>query len=217
MVAFVLAYVLRFDTGLIDGTEGLPALRAVPQRRCRSIGVLVPLAFHVQGIYRLRRGRSRIDDFFAVLVGSILAVVLGVVSTLYVQAYYVPDELKDRGAFEVSQLVWGLFLVLNVVAHLRSPASWSARRWSGAGAPGIGLKRVLVAGAGELGRRGRRQAARAPRARLPGGRLRRRHAPAATTSATAACRCSARWPRPATSCSASGSTSSTSRCRSRST
>ena len=29
------------------------------------IGVLVPLAFQVQGLYRLRRGRSRVDDFFA--------------------------------------------------------------------------------------------------------------------------------------------------------
>ena len=37
------------------------------------IGLLVPIAFQVQGLYRLRRGRSRVDDFFAVFVGSILA------------------------------------------------------------------------------------------------------------------------------------------------
>ena len=40
------------------------------------IALIVPLGFHLQGLYRLRRGRSRIDDFFDVLVGSILAVVL---------------------------------------------------------------------------------------------------------------------------------------------
>ena len=38
------------------------------------IGLIVPVAFHVQGLYRLRRGRSRVDDFFAVFVGTILAV-----------------------------------------------------------------------------------------------------------------------------------------------
>ncbi len=111
----------------------------------------MPLAFQVQGIYRLRRGRTRVDDFFAVFVGSILAVVLGIVTTLYVQAYYLPDDAKDRGAFEVSQLVWGLFLVLNVsltYATRELVREALERRWRA----GIGLKRVLVAGAGELGR-----------------------------------------------------------------
>ena len=105
MIGFVLAYVLRFETGLIEAPKGYPPfaqyINVLP-----LIGALVPLAYQVQGIYRLRRGRTRVDDFFADFVGSILAVVLGVVTTLYIQTYYVPDELKDRGAFEVSQLVW---------------------------------------------------------------------------------------------------------------
>ena len=66
MIAFVLAYVLRFDTGLIEAPKGYPPftqyINVLP-----LIGVLVPLAFQVQGIYRLRRGRTRVDDFFAVL------------------------------------------------------------------------------------------------------------------------------------------------------
>ena len=115
------------------------------------IGVLVPFAFHVQGLYRLRRGRSRVDDFFAVFVGSILAVVFGIVATLYFQAYYVPDELKDRGAYEVSQIVWALFLAFNVLLTFASRElvrEALERRWRA----GIGLKRILIAGAGELGR-----------------------------------------------------------------
>ena len=150
MIAFVLAYVLRFDTGLIEAPKGYPPFtqyfNVLP-----LIGILVPLAFQVQGIYRLRRGRTRVDDFFAVFVGSILTVVLGIVTTLYIQAYYVPDDLKDRGAFEVSQLVWVLFLVINVsltYATRELVREALERRWR----QGIGLKRVLVAGAGELGR-----------------------------------------------------------------
>src|ERR671911_779045 len=106
MVAFVLAYVIRFESGLIPITRGFPPLEQY-LNVLPFIALIVPLGFHFQGLYRLRRGRSRIDDFFNVLVGSIFAVVLGVVGTLYFQAYYVPDELKDRGVYEVSQLVWG--------------------------------------------------------------------------------------------------------------
>ena len=115
MAAFLIAYLLRFETEIIAVTKGQPPfeqyLRVAP-----FVGLLVPIAFNVQGIYRLRRGRTRVDDFFAVTVGSILAVVLGVVSTLYLQAYYLPEALKDRGVFEFSQLVWGLFLVALIVA-----------------------------------------------------------------------------------------------------
>jgi Undecaprenyl-phosphate glucose phosphotransferase len=150
MAAFILAYLVRFESGLLPVTKGLPPfgqyVNILP-----FIGILVPFAFHVQGLYRLRRGRSRVDDFFAVLVGSILAVVFGVVATLYVQAYYVPDELKERGIFEVSQLAWALFLVINIALTFGSREvvrEALERRWRA----GIGLKRILIAGAGELGR-----------------------------------------------------------------
>jgi Undecaprenyl-phosphate glucose phosphotransferase len=150
MWAFLLAYGIRFESGLVPVTKGYPPIEnyfnILP-----FVALLTPLAFQIQGIYRLRRGRSRVDDFFAVLVGSILAVVFGVVATLYVQAYYVSDEAKARGAYEVSQLVWAIFFALNVLFTYSSRESvrWLLeRRWRA----GIGLKRVLIAGAGDLGR-----------------------------------------------------------------
>jgi Undecaprenyl-phosphate glucose phosphotransferase len=150
MWAFVLAYGIRFESGLVPVTKGYPPLdnylNVLP-----FVAVLTPVAFQLQGIYRLRRGRSRVDDFFAVLVGSILAVVFGVVSTLYVQAYYVSEETKASGAYEVSQLVWALFFGLNVLFTYssREGIRWLLeRRWRA----GIGLKRVLIAGSGDLGR-----------------------------------------------------------------
>ena len=150
MWAFILAYGIRFESGLIPVTKGYPPIEqyihVLP-----FIVVLTPLAFQLQGVYRLRRGRSRIDDFFAVLIGSILAVVLGVVSTLYFQAYYVSEAARARGEYQVSQVVWALFLVLNVVftyASRETIRELLERRWRA----GIGLKRILIAGAGELGR-----------------------------------------------------------------
>jgi Undecaprenyl-phosphate glucose phosphotransferase len=151
--AFIAAYVLRFHTfvaDLIPITKGTPPLRqyvyVMP-----FIAVLVPLAFNLQGLYRLRRGRSRVDDFFAVFVGTILAVVFGIVATLYVQTYFTSGEAKQQGVFEVSQVVWGLFLVLNVALTYASRElvrEALERRWRA----GIGLKRILIAGSGELGR-----------------------------------------------------------------
>jgi Undecaprenyl-phosphate glucose phosphotransferase len=148
--AFVLAYGIRFESGLIPVIRGYPPLEQY-LHVLPFIAVLTPLAFQLQGIYRLRRGRSRVDDFFAVLIGSILAVVFGVVSTLYVQTYYVSEQEKARGAYEVSQLVWGLFLVFNVLLTYSSREVVRAvleRRWRA----GMGLKRILIAGAGDLGR-----------------------------------------------------------------
>src|SRR5712675_3004590 len=82
--AFIIAYALRFHTGLIPITKGIPPLRQYVNV-LPFIALLVPLGFQLQGLYRLRRGRSRVDDFFAVFVGSILAVVFGIVATIYVQ------------------------------------------------------------------------------------------------------------------------------------
>jgi Undecaprenyl-phosphate glucose phosphotransferase len=153
VTAFTLAYALRFHTTLavlIPITKGVPPLRqyinVLP-----FVAVLVPLGFHLQGLYRLRRGRSRVDDFFAVFVGSILAVVFGIVTTLYVQTYFATSAARSRGALEVSQAAWGIFLVLNVALTFSSRElvrEVLERRWRA----GIGLKRILIAGSGELGR-----------------------------------------------------------------
>jgi Undecaprenyl-phosphate glucose phosphotransferase len=152
--AFMIAYALRFHTAFI--TELVPVTKGVPPasqylRVLPFIVALVPLGFHLQGLYRLRRGRSRVDDFFAVFVGTILAVVFGIVSTLYVQTYFASPTARDVGAFEVSQVVWALFLVLNVGLTFGSRAAVRdllERRWRA----GIGLKRILIAGSGDLGR-----------------------------------------------------------------
>jgi Undecaprenyl-phosphate glucose phosphotransferase len=148
--AFVIAYAIRFYAGVIPITRGLPPFQQyvniVP-----FVAVLVPLGFHLQGLYRLRRGRSRVDDFFAVFVGTILAVLFSIVATLYVSTYFASAAQKTSGAFEVSQWVWAIFLVVNVALTYSSRELMREvleRRWRA----GIGLKRILIAGAGELGR-----------------------------------------------------------------
>ena len=102
MSAFMLAYALRFHAlnAWLPISKGLPPpsqyIDLLP-----FVAVLVPFGFHLQGLYRLRRGRSRVDDFFAVFVGSVLAVVFGMASTIYTQIYFATAADRDRGAYEV--------------------------------------------------------------------------------------------------------------------
>ena len=150
MAAFALAYVVRFETGLFATPKGQPAfeqyLVLMP-----FIGLLIPAAFHLQGAYRLRRNRTAVDDFFAVLVGTLLAVTVGLLGTLYIQVYTASPEARTTGVYEVSRLVWGLFVALNVALTYASRdlvRRYFRRRF----AAGIGLRRVLIAGTGDLAR-----------------------------------------------------------------
>jgi Undecaprenyl-phosphate glucose phosphotransferase len=148
--SFGLAYLLRFSSGLIPITRGFPPFEqyvaVMP-----FVAVLVPLAYYFQGVYRLRRGRSRVDDFFLVFIGTVVAVILGIVSTLYVDAYHASPEQQAVGAYQVSRIVWAMFLVINVPLTFGSRElvrEILERRWKA----GLGLKRILIAGAGDLGR-----------------------------------------------------------------
>jgi len=152
MLAFVLAYVLRFEllAGIFPVTKGYPQFEYYLQL-LPFIQAIVPIAFYIQGLYHLRRGRSRIDDFFAVFVGSVFAVVIGIGSTLFYNTYYVSQAEKLAGVYEISQLVWALYLAVNVIfayASRELVREALERRWKA----GIGLKRVLIAGASDLGR-----------------------------------------------------------------
>ena len=147
--AFLLAYYIRFESWFTNLVPVVPPQPPFMQYLISLpvIAALVPLAFQIQGLYRLRRGRTRVDDFFAVLVGSILAVLAGVAVSLYARAYY--PALREF--HPISRAVWMLFLGLTLLFTYTSREvvrDLLLRRWRA----GIGLKRVLVVGSGDLGR-----------------------------------------------------------------
>ena len=148
--AFLLAFLVRFESGLLPAPKGYPPLDQYVNM-LPFVALLTPLAFQLHGVYRLRRGKSRTDEFFALLIGTIIAIVLTAATLLYVQTYFSSDEAKARGALEVSQPVWALFFLFNVAlsyATREAVRELLERRWRA----GIGLKRILIAGSGELGR-----------------------------------------------------------------
>ena len=149
---------------------GLPVIKGVPPfaqylRIAPFIGMLVPIAFQVQGLDRLRRGRSRVDDFFGVFV-DLHGSLLGFWPQMYAETYVtVSESAKDVGLYEVSQGVWGLVPRVNVVFSMRR-ANWSAealeRRWRG----GIRVSGVLIAGAGNSRTLPTKGLCKHPRARI---------------------------------------------------
>ena len=148
MAAFALAYVIRFETGLLPTPKGQPPfeqyLAIMP-----FIGFIVPIAYQLQGTYRLTRSRTSVDDFFAVFVGTLLAVVLGLLSTLYMQVYFASPAARAAGSYEVSRLVWVHFVFLNIMGTYGGRTlvrSYFSRRYKS----GVGLQRVLLAGTGDL-------------------------------------------------------------------
>src|SRR5262245_855280 len=146
--AWVLAFVLRFDLELLPAPKGVPSfdqyLLLLP-----LIVVAWPGFLYFHGLYQVRRFRSRIDEFFAIFFGALnaLAVTLGL--TLFARVYYFYGP--ESAQWEFSQAVWGIFFVLDVLAL--NAARWAIRSWlERLWSSGYGVKNVLVAGTGELGR-----------------------------------------------------------------
>jgi Undecaprenyl-phosphate glucose phosphotransferase len=151
-LAWVLAYFLRFHAdpvlGLLPADKGIPELSRY-LLLLPLIVLLWPAVLYFHGLYQVKRGRSRIDEFFAILFSVLIASALTLGATLYVRVYYrYQPEVAPR--WEYSQAVFGLFIVADVLflnlgrsalrAHLQ-------RMW----AAGQNVRRVVVAGAGDLG------------------------------------------------------------------
>jgi Undecaprenyl-phosphate glucose phosphotransferase len=151
-LAWLAAYFLRFHSELVLGF--LPVTKGVPPLQpylwlLPLISLLWPALLYFHGLYQLRRGRSRIDEFFAILFSVLLASALTLGATLYARQYYFYQP-EVAPLWEYSRGVFGLFIVLDVVAL--NLGRWALRNhlhrmWRA----GINVKRVAIAGAGELG------------------------------------------------------------------
>ena len=153
LVAWLLAYALRFHAAPIAWV--FPVTKGVPDLSrylllMPLMAVLWPTVLYFHGLYQMRRGRSRIDELFAILFSVLIAAALTLGATLYVRVYYrYQPDVAPR--WEYSQAVFALFVVLDVLlleAGRWAVRAWQERRW----AAGENLTRVLVAGTGELGR-----------------------------------------------------------------
>ena len=130
-------------------TKGVPPLADYLQLLPLMV-VVWPTIDYFHGLYRLRRGRSRIDELFAIVFSVLIASAMTLGSTLYVRVYYrFQPDVAPR--WEYSQAVFALFVVFDVAAIALSRAAiraYQERQW----AAGENVTRVAVAGTGPLAR-----------------------------------------------------------------
>jgi Undecaprenyl-phosphate glucose phosphotransferase len=152
-LAWILAYALRFHADMVGAL--IPVTKGVPDLSrylllLPLMALLWPAVLYFHGLYQLKRGRSRIDEFFAILFSVLIASALILGATLYVRVYY-RYQPGVSPLWEYSQAVFGIFVVLDVL--LLNAGRWAIRAWQRhQWAAGQNLSRILVAGTGELGR-----------------------------------------------------------------
>ncbi|MBN2369726.1 MAG: undecaprenyl-phosphate glucose phosphotransferase [Vicinamibacteria bacterium] len=151
-LAWIAAYLLRFHSkpfmSLVPVTKGTPPFTHYALL-LPLLAFLWPIVLYFHGLYQIKRGRSRIDEFIAILFSVLISAGLCVGFTLYVRVYhrYQPSVSPQ---WEFSQVVFLIFIVLDVVALVLGRAAlrrYLHRKW----AAGEGVERALVAGTGELG------------------------------------------------------------------
>ncbi len=148
LAAFFAAWYLRFGSGLFPTTsvpEFSRYLLLVP-----VILILWPVVFYFHGLYQTRRGRSRVDEGLNLFIASLLAtVLLGSFITWYKQDSVRPDGIVE--VFTYSRGFLALFAGLNLtfVVLGRGLIRSALRRIR---LSGHNLQRILVVGAGALGK-----------------------------------------------------------------
>jgi Undecaprenyl-phosphate glucose phosphotransferase len=151
-LAWLAAYVLRFHSEplltLFPPTKGVPGLERYGLL-LPLLSVVWPIVLYFHGLYQLKRGRSRIDEFFAILISVLLGSALCMGATLYIRVYY-RYQPEVAPLWEFSQVVFAAFIVLDVLGL--SFGRWAVRWYlERRRAAGLNVDRVVVAGAGPLG------------------------------------------------------------------
>jgi exopolysaccharide biosynthesis polyprenyl glycosylphosphotransferase len=147
LTAFLAAWILRFEVEVIPVTKNVPEfgpyLRLVP-----FVLLVWPMVFYFHGLYQNRRGKSRVDEVLTLVVAVFLATVL---LSVVIAWYRPPAAPGSSEYFTYSRGFLALFaavdLVLVATTRMTLRVVLPRLRRSG-----NNLQRILVIGAGALGR-----------------------------------------------------------------
>jgi exopolysaccharide biosynthesis polyprenyl glycosylphosphotransferase len=142
-LAMLCAWFLRFQFALIPVTKGhqdfVTYLQLLP-----IVTIVFPLAFAVQGLYRIRPASSRTEEWVSVAFGSVVATIVLSGILLWVRpasSHIVPYSRATLALFMVCAMV------ISIVGRSIVRAVVGRRHRAGKD-----LDRVLIAGSGELAR-----------------------------------------------------------------
>jgi len=141
-LAMLAAWFLRFRFEVIPLTKG-PQELATYAYLLPIVTIVFPLAFAVQGLYRIRPARSKTEEWLSVAIGSVVATVVLSGVLLWVRPGN-PDVLYSRATLAIFMVCAIVFVIVGRI-FVRA---FVERRHRG----GRDLDRVLIAGNGELAR-----------------------------------------------------------------
>ena len=139
-LAFIVAYWVRYDLQLFRAVD--PAFDVAYQVYLPFVALftgLLILVYRQQGVYRLRRQLSWIDEFYAIINGTATGTIITIVIIfIYRGAFYSRIIFVYAGMLSIGLLGLSRLIKVNALRYMR-------RR-------GIGIRRVLIVGAGEIAR-----------------------------------------------------------------
>lgn len=139
-LGFALAYWIRYELQWpwpVAAENKIPYATYVPMEAILTL--LLVIVFGMQRLYTPQRGRSWIDESFALLNGTATGVMLMIVLT-----YFLPDLSYSRGLLPLAAMT--MLVLLATSRIVKSVVTSRMRR------KGLGIKHVLIVGAGEVGR-----------------------------------------------------------------
>jgi exopolysaccharide biosynthesis polyprenyl glycosylphosphotransferase len=139
-LGFALAYWIRYELQWpwpVAAENRIPYATYVPMEAILALLLLV--VYGMQRLYTPQRGRSWIDESFALLNGTATGVMLMIVLT-----YFLPDLSYSRGLLPLAAMT--ILVLLTASRIVRSVVTSRMRR------KGVGIKHLLIVGAGEVGR-----------------------------------------------------------------
>ncbi|HJT18573.1 MAG TPA: hypothetical protein VJ853_14350, partial [Thermoanaerobaculia bacterium] len=142
-LAMLAAWFLRFRLEIVPVSKGMQHIE-VYLSILPLITIVFPLAFAIQGLYRIRPQRSRTEEWMAVAMGGVVATVILSGVLLWIRPYHQPDVIYSRATLGIFMLCAILF---TIAGRMLVRGVVNARHRAGKD-----LDRVLIAGSGELAR-----------------------------------------------------------------
>jgi exopolysaccharide biosynthesis polyprenyl glycosylphosphotransferase len=152
VVSFIYSYLFRFYSYIVpvNPAKGIPPIRSYLMVLPLFLGIHL-LIFYLQGFYKSRLRRTKLDDFFFISLNAVLTILVAWAILLFVVTYYKGGAVFLRNAvIEPSRVFLAVYFigVVLTISILRNQIYYfMKRRYS----RGLNLQNVLIVGAGEMG------------------------------------------------------------------
>ena len=152
LISFFYSYGFRFYMYIIpvNPERGIPPLKSYVFVLPFFLAVHLVI-FFLQGFYRTRLKRTKIDDFFLVTLNAIFTILIIQLTLTYLNAYSQGAAPLFRVTFKLSHGFLAVYFVVVVlmISFLRNQIFFFMKKRY---AKGMNLKSVLIVGAGDMGK-----------------------------------------------------------------